>query len=102
MKKTIFALLALLLLACGEEHFIPKPPTYLKLELPGHQYESYVDSCGYSFDLPTIYTVEKAPTDLLSSGKIYRNSKTEEKKGRNKVMYRYMNCLLYTSPSPRD
>jgi gliding motility-associated lipoprotein GldD len=62
MKKTIFALLALLLLACGEEHLIPKPPTYLKLELPGHQYESYVDSCGYSFDLPTIYTVEKAPT----------------------------------------
>ena len=61
MRKLIIPLMALLLFACGEDTFIPKPPTYLRLELPDHTYENYKDSCQYSFDLPSIYTVEKAP-----------------------------------------
>ncbi|NRA12167.1 MAG: hypothetical protein HRT57_09460 [Crocinitomicaceae bacterium] len=48
--------------SCGDEEInIPKPPAYLRLELPDHTYTKYVDSCQYSFDLPSIYTVKNAP-----------------------------------------
>ena len=44
--------------SCEEDINIPKPPAYLRLELPDHTYISYVDSCQYSYDLASIYTVE--------------------------------------------
>jgi gliding motility-associated lipoprotein GldD len=62
MRKLIIPFVLLVLFACGEETFIPKPPTYLRPELPDHSYETYTDSCQYRFELPSIYTVEKAPT----------------------------------------
>lgn len=61
MRKFIIPLLALILIGCSEETLIPKPPTYLRLELPDHKYDKYTDSCQYSFDLASIYKVEKAP-----------------------------------------
>jgi gliding motility-associated lipoprotein GldD len=57
MKR--FLIIALLLTACsGEEIAIPKPPTYLRLELPDHSYMKYKSNCGYSFDAPKIFTVK--------------------------------------------
>lgn len=49
---------ALLLTACEDENFIPKPPTYLRLELPNHTYKSYEDPCGFSFDLAELYSMD--------------------------------------------
>lgn len=62
----ILPILLLLLTACEEDVPIPKPPSYLRTELPDHKYNRYVDSCNYQFDLPEIYTVEKAPGDTNS------------------------------------
>ncbi|MFT6982481.1 MAG: gliding motility-associated lipoprotein GldD [Crocinitomicaceae bacterium] len=55
-------LLSLIALSsCEEEINIPKPPAYLRLELPDHSYTKYVDSCQYSFDLASIYKIENTP-----------------------------------------
>ena len=51
------------LTACEEEKIIPKPPTYLRLELPDHTYVSYEDDCGYKFDISSLYKVEKSPEE---------------------------------------
>jgi gliding motility-associated lipoprotein GldD len=57
MKR--FLIIALLLTACsGEEIAIPKPPTYLRLELPDHSYMKYKSNCGYSFDASKIFMVK--------------------------------------------
>lgn len=57
MKQLI--LICLILTACGgSEIAIPKPPTYLRLELPEHAYTSYKSNCGYSFATSKIFTVK--------------------------------------------
>ncbi|MFZ9028009.1 MAG: hypothetical protein ACO2Z9_03285 [Crocinitomicaceae bacterium] len=62
MNKLFFALpIIFILFSCGEEQLTPKPPTYLRLELPEANYEHYEDECGYSFKLNSNYSVEKAP-----------------------------------------
>ena len=49
---------AALLTACGgNEILIPKPPTYLRLNLPEHQYKVFSDDCPYEFEIPEIYKV---------------------------------------------
>jgi len=65
MKSGFFlmAMLCLVLTACEEQPPIPKPPAYLRSELPDHSYTSYLDSCNYSFQLSELYSVEKAPGD---------------------------------------
>lgn len=69
IKGTYIALAIglLTLVACGEDNTIPKPPSYLRSELPDHEYETYTDSCGYSFELSKLYSVEEAPSDENSS-----------------------------------
>lgn len=59
----LFSVLPILLIlfSCGQEQLTPKPPTYLRLELPEAVYENYEDDCGYSFKLNNNYSVEKAP-----------------------------------------
>jgi gliding motility-associated lipoprotein GldD len=58
MRK-ILAFTLLFLSACGNpEISIPKPPTYLRLELPEHTYQSYISNCNYSFDVAKIFTVK--------------------------------------------
>lgn len=54
-----FFLLSIVLSSCEEEHFVPKPPTYLRLELPDHSYREYSDDCPYIFSIPEIYKVKK-------------------------------------------
>lgn len=61
MKPVIAAfILFLLLSACGSDQLpIPKPPTYLRLELPEHNYRTYNDpNCPYTFDIPELYTIK--------------------------------------------
>lgn len=58
MKK-LTVILLLILVSCGnDELVIPKPPTYLRLELPAHIYKKYVSQCGYKFDSPVMFTVK--------------------------------------------
>ena len=45
--------------SCTEEINIPKPPTYLRLELPDHSYHLYSDDCPYQFEVSDSYTVKK-------------------------------------------
>lgn len=52
-------LILLTFTACDEEVFIPKPPTYLRLDLPEHNYQLYSDDCPYQFEISDVYKVEK-------------------------------------------
>lgn len=65
MKTGFFLICGLLLTltACEDETPIPKPPAFLRSELPDHSYKTYLDSCNYSFELSELYSVEKAPGD---------------------------------------
>ena len=57
MYKLIFSLLLLtgILSACGSDELtIPKPPTFLNVNLPAHTYMQYQTDCPYSFDIPKI------------------------------------------------
>ncbi len=58
MKKFLFIALIFLISSCKEEAKIPKPPTFLRIELPQHNYERYNDDCQYSFLIPTFYKVK--------------------------------------------
>ncbi|MBU2019338.1 MAG: gliding motility lipoprotein GldD [Bacteroidetes bacterium] len=42
----------------GDNNFIPKPPTYLKLDLPTPKYISFSDSCPYTFEIPSFYSLK--------------------------------------------
>jgi gliding motility-associated lipoprotein GldD len=66
MKQiTLLFLTVLTLSACGDsEILIPKPPTYLRLDLPEHTYTSYKSSCGYSFDAASIFKVKEVVDSL--------------------------------------
>jgi gliding motility-associated lipoprotein GldD len=46
---------AFLVTACGEEMPIPKPPTYLRTDLPEHTYKRLDIDCPYSFELSEVY-----------------------------------------------
>lgn len=55
----VLVILTVLIAACGgQEHYIPKPPTYLELNFPERSYETYNDSCGYSYNKPSYFKVE--------------------------------------------
>ena len=57
-KITSILTSALFLTACGgDEMPIPKPPTFLNIELPAHSYRKYSESCPYEFDISTLYQV---------------------------------------------
>ncbi len=58
MRRILTLSILFLLLACEEEVKIPKPPTYLRLELPDHNYQKYDDDCPYSFSIPKHYTIK--------------------------------------------
>lgn len=50
------ALAASILAACGGDELpIPKPPTYLRTDLPEHTYKRLDVDCPYSFELSDVY-----------------------------------------------
>lgn len=51
--------------SCKEKLPIPKPPTYLKLDLPKHDYLVYKEkNCNYSFEYAKIYQISDVNNDL--------------------------------------
>lgn len=65
MKNNILYLIFFtLIVACGEEKNTPKPPTYLKLNLPDHHYASFKEqNCSYSFDLASLYEIKEVTSE---------------------------------------
>lgn len=58
MKKLfILASIIALIASCGDEIMIPKPPTYLRLNLPDHKYKLYSETCPYQFEAAEIFKV---------------------------------------------
>lgn len=66
MIKSLFllSLSSLFIFGCSDEQAIPKPPTYLRLDLPKQQYKPFNDNCNYTFEINTIYKI-KSVTDNL-------------------------------------
>ena len=48
-----------ILTGCGEDHFVPRPPTYLRPNLPKANYVEFSDQCPYRFEISSLYTVSK-------------------------------------------
>lgn len=44
----------------GKKNYIPKPPTYLKIDFPERTYDQYKDDCNFSFNKPSYFKVESA------------------------------------------
>lgn len=62
-NKLVPILLILLTFSCGDDQLIPKPPTYLKLDLPKHEYKLFKeDNCHYHFETSKLYEI-KAVSD---------------------------------------
>jgi len=59
MKLISILFLTLLVVACGDQTYIPKPPTYLRLELPDHTYKTYEDQCDYVLTVPEMFKVKQ-------------------------------------------
>jgi len=61
MKElTILLLIIFSLSSCGDSDIlIPKPPTYLRLDLPDHTYKKYKSECGYNFDAASIFKIKE-------------------------------------------
>lgn len=63
LKNSLFIILSLTmlisLLSCdGNKTFIPKPPTYLKIEFPERNYSTYNDECNFSFEAPSYFDIQ--------------------------------------------
>lgn len=64
MRSLWIMMLLFLIAGCGEEMLVPKPPTYLRLELPEHKYIQYSDeNCPYTFSVQELFTVKSVDGD---------------------------------------
>ncbi len=60
MKFIAILFIGFLVFSCGgDEVLIPKPPTYLRLNLPKHSYHLFNDICPYTFEISKAYSVDK-------------------------------------------
>ncbi|MFM6935870.1 MAG: hypothetical protein ACKOXP_10530 [Flavobacteriales bacterium] len=50
-----FYLLNIILTACSDESPVPKPSTYLRMNLPEHSYRTFQGDCPYSMKLSNLY-----------------------------------------------
>lgn len=41
--------------SCERDQYVPKPPTYLRMDLPGHSYRTVSQDCPYLLKLSEIY-----------------------------------------------
>jgi gliding motility-associated lipoprotein GldD len=55
--RLIFQILGLIfvLAACSDENPVPKPSTYLRMNLPEHSYRVFKSDCPYSMKLSNLY-----------------------------------------------
>jgi gliding motility-associated lipoprotein GldD len=57
--KRFLPTILIFMTACqGEEMIVPKPPTYLRLDLPNHTYTRYESNCGYAFQQSSLFKVK--------------------------------------------
>jgi len=63
LKRLGFVFLGIIVISScnNQENFVPKPPTFLALNLPSRTYERFLDSCGYSFNKPSYFNVQDVP-----------------------------------------
>lgn len=67
MKYSSLLIIILLISGCSsDEVLIPKPPTYLRLELPEHSYKLFNEDCPYTFEASELFTI-KAVKDSMST-----------------------------------
>ncbi len=63
-KIFAFILILTTLFSCGgNEILIPKPPSYLRTDLPKHEYELFTDRCPYSFEKAKSYIVKEVSAE---------------------------------------
>lgn len=61
INSIIVTLSALILYSCsGNETYIPKPPTYLRIDLPEREYITFDDTCAFKFEIPSYTTISKS------------------------------------------
>lgn len=53
--------------SCREPEVFPKPKSYLRIELPEHQYQLFEDSCNYTFEYSTLAKVIDKPNSPESN-----------------------------------
>jgi gliding motility-associated lipoprotein GldD len=68
-KRTSLVICLLILFACADEQYIPKPPTYLRLELPDHSYELYNEECPFTFEKAKPFKIKPMHKDQESCSK---------------------------------
>ncbi len=58
-RLLLLSIVALTIYSCGEDHFVPKPPTYLRTDFPEHTYKDFDEHCGYKFKLAKSYKAKE-------------------------------------------
>jgi len=56
----ILAVLSAFLVSCEDEMPIPKPPTYLRVEIPPSIFKSFTDDCGFKLEMPDNYSIDSS------------------------------------------
>ena len=60
----VMLLFTFFLTSCGgDELLIPKPPTYLRSDLPPHSYTKFSDRCPYTFELSKMFKATEVSPD---------------------------------------
>ncbi|MEX1192800.1 MAG: hypothetical protein WED10_02290 [Brumimicrobium sp.] len=68
----IFILFALFIIGCeGDKNLVPKPPTYLKVNLPERTYDNYTDECSFSFEKPSYFNVKSVQKNSCNRDVIF-------------------------------
>jgi len=64
IKYSSLLVFLLTIVACTSEGvLIPKPPTYLRLELPEHTYTLYNNACPYTFETSKLFNIKDVKED---------------------------------------
>jgi len=59
MKYSSLFLLLFFISGCSsDEVLVPKPPTYLRLELPMHSYKLFNEKCPYTFQVSKLFNIK--------------------------------------------
>lgn len=58
-NRILILLLLLVFVACTGKRPVPKPPTYLEIDMPDRSYMEFSDSCQYSYEKPSYFEVKE-------------------------------------------
>ena len=59
MKLISILLVFGFLASCSNDVFTPKPPTYLRADLPEHKYTTHKDDCSYTLTIPETFNIKQ-------------------------------------------